>query len=82
MSFRSLLLALLKVGVILGLGAGVAAGIAVIGVYLYLAPGLPPVVTLKDIKLQTPLRVFSRDGKLLAEYGEKRRRPLSLDEIP
>lgn len=43
---------------------------------------LPPVAVLKDIQLQTPLRIFSSDNKLMAEYGEKRRIPVELNEIP
>ncbi|MDX9767359.1 MAG: penicillin-binding protein 1A [Ectothiorhodospiraceae bacterium] len=54
----------------------------VAGAYLYLAPGLPSVEVLRDVQFQVPLRVYSRDGKLLAEYGEKRRIPLRYDEIP
>lgn len=50
--------------------------------YLYLNPDLPPVSTLKETKLQTPLKVFTRDGKLIAEFGEKRRIPLPLSEVP
>ncbi|MDC1284855.1 hypothetical protein N8Y82_02675, partial [Gammaproteobacteria bacterium] len=44
--------------------------------YLILAPQLPAVESLRDIQLQTPLRVFSKEGKLMAMYGEKRRIPL------
>lgn len=50
--------------------------------YLILAPQLPAVESLRDIQLQTPLRVFSKEGKLMAVYGEKRRIPLHYDEIP
>ncbi|MDL0433372.1 penicillin-binding protein 1A [Marinobacter sp. TBZ242] len=52
------------------------------GFYLYLRPGLPPVEQLLDIKLQTPLRVFSADDKLIAEFGEKRRAPVTIEQIP
>jgi penicillin-binding protein 1A len=50
--------------------------------YLYLSPALPDVQTLKDFKLQTPMRVLSADGQLIAEYGEKRRAPLTYKQIP
>lgn len=43
---------------------------------------LPSVTVLKDIQLQTPLRIFSADNKLMAEFGEKRRIPVSLDNVP
>lgn len=58
-------------------------GIAAIGlVYFYVSPELPDVATLKTVKLQTPLRIYSQDGKLISQFGEKRRIPLTLDEIP
>ncbi|MCH8499339.1 MAG: penicillin-binding protein 1A [Marinobacter sp.] len=52
------------------------------GFYLYLRPGLPPVEQLADIKLQTPLRVFTADNRLIAEFGEKRRTPVTIEQIP
>jgi penicillin-binding protein 1A len=52
------------------------------GTYLYLEPQLPSIETLKDVHLQVPLRIYSSDQRLIAEYGEKRREPLSYDEIP
>lgn len=56
--------------------------ITVSGFYLYLRPGLPPVEQLLDIKLQTPLRVLSKDNRLIAEFGEKRRTPITIEQIP
>lgn len=56
--------------------------ITVSGFYLYLRPGLPPVQQLLDVKLQTPLRVFSEDNRLIAEFGEKRRTPITIEQIP
>ncbi len=50
--------------------------------YLILNPDLPDVETLRDVQLQVPLRVFSSDGKLLGIFGEKRRIPVTIDEIP
>ena len=50
--------------------------------YLYLRPSLPPVQQLLDIKLQTPLRVYSQDNRLIAEFGEKRRAPITIEQIP
>src|SRR5688572_9374321 len=50
--------------------------------YVYLAPGLPDVATLKDVRLQVPLRVYSRDGRLIAQIGEYRRIPVSYEDIP
>ena len=50
--------------------------------YLYLSPSLPAVDTLRDFRLQTPLRVYSQDDKLIAEFGEKRRTPIHFDDVP
>src|SRR5699024_3200250 len=52
------------------------------GLYTYIAPQLPDVATLKDIRLQTPMLVYSAEGELIAQYGEKRRIPLRLNQIP
>ena len=52
------------------------------GVYLYLSPNLPDVATLRDVKLQTPMRVYTRDGFLIGQFGEQKRSPLPFDEIP
>lgn len=54
----------------------------IFGFYFYLKPQLPDVATLKDVQLQTPMQVFSQDDKLIAQFGEKRRIPLKLDDIP
>jgi penicillin-binding protein 1A len=56
--------------------------LAVMGAYQYLQPSLPDVTTIKDIRLQVPLRVYSRDGKLIAQFGEQRRIPLAFEAIP
>ncbi len=50
--------------------------------YLYLSPSLPSVDTLRDVHLQTPLRVYTRDNKLIAEFGEKRRTPIRFEDTP
>lgn len=63
-------------------GMSVVAGITSLGAYIYYAPGLPSVETLKDVELQVPLRIYSRDGKLISVYGEKRRKPLDINNMP
>ncbi|WP_281646087.1 penicillin-binding protein 1A [Parendozoicomonas sp. Alg238-R29] len=69
-----------------GLWSGFAAicGAALIfsSAYLYLSPGLPPVETLRDVRLQTPLRIYAADNSLIAEFGEKRRSPVNIEEVP
>lgn len=50
--------------------------------YLYLTPTLPDTEQLKSIQFQTPLRIYSQDKKRIAEFGEKRRTPINIDQIP
>jgi len=58
-------------------------GISAVGItYLIFEPDLPDVETLRDVQLQVPLRVFSEDGKLLGIFGEKRRIPVTVQEMP
>lgn len=52
------------------------------GVYLYLSPNLPDVETLREVKLQTPMRVYTRDDQLIGQFGEQKRSPLPFDQIP
>ncbi|MDD0973645.1 penicillin-binding protein 1A [Pseudomonas fontis] len=52
------------------------------GAFLYLSPSLPSVEALRSIQLQIPLRVYSSDGKLIAEFGEMRRSPIRFADIP
>lgn len=68
------------IGILTGLfGLGV---LSVVIAYLVVAPSLPSVAVLKNIRLQVPLRVYTRDGQLLATFGEKRRIPLTYSQIP
>jgi len=57
-------------------------GLAFLSTYYYLKPTLPDVAVLRDVRLQVPLRVFSRDGRLLAQIGDQRRVPVTWEEIP
>ena len=58
-------------------------GVSAVGVaYLIFAPDLPDVETLHDVQMQVPLRVFSSDGRLLGIFGEKRRIPVTVEEMP
>ncbi|MEM9102032.1 MAG: penicillin-binding protein 1A [Pseudomonadota bacterium] len=53
-----------------------------LGSYLAVGPDIPNVDSLRDTRLQTPMSVYSNNGQLLAEYGQKRRIPITLDEVP
>jgi penicillin-binding protein 1A len=73
-----LLIVATGLGVLLTI-AGVA---GVIGAYFYVAPSLPAAQTIRDIPLQIPLRVFSRDGHLIEEIGQRRRILVTFDDVP
>ena len=66
----------------LGLLGALAAGGLIGGAYYYLEPQLPSIENLRDVRLQVPLRVYSADDKLIAEFGEKRRIPLHYEQLP
>lgn len=46
------------------------------------APELPSVDALREVKFEEPLRVYSRDGALMAEFGVERRRPVPYQDMP
>ena len=50
--------------------------------FLYLDPQLPDAETYRHYRYETPLRILSRDGRLLAEFGERRLMPISLRDAP
>ncbi|ENV4534568.1 peptidoglycan glycosyltransferase/peptidoglycan DD-transpeptidase MrcA [Salmonella enterica] len=75
MKFVKYLLILAVCCILLGAGS-------IYGLYRYIEPQLPDVATLKDVRLQIPMQVYSADGELIAQYGEKRRIPVTLDQIP
>ena len=52
------------------------------GLYAYMEFALPNVSTLNDVHMQIPLRIYSADSKLIAEYGAKRRAPVTINQVP
>ena len=76
-SFRPVLswLALLAVSTLSG-GTMVATA-----AYLYLAPLLPEAEAYRYVQLETPLRVYTSDGRLIDEIGN-RRDPINYEDIP
>ncbi len=53
-----------------------------LGLNLFYKPQLPDAASLKTIEFQIPLKVYSRDGKLITEYGEKLRAPVDFEDLP
>ena len=62
--------------------AGLALTAVVFGGYYYVEPSLPLAAELRDIRLQIPLRVYSRDGRLMQQFGEQKRTPVPYEDIP
>src|SRR5690606_26867721 len=72
----------LRLGLYLALAAAVL-GLATVGIlYWLIAPRLPDVQTLRQVELQEPLTVYSADGKLVALFGETRRYPVRIADVP
>jgi penicillin-binding protein 1A len=58
-------------------------GVATVAVIYYqLKSDLPDVTSIQDIPLQVPMKVLSKDGELISQFGEKRRIPLVREDIP
>ncbi|GHA84739.1 penicillin-binding protein 1A [Cognatilysobacter bugurensis] len=65
-----------------------AAGLTLLGLlalgslYFLIAPKLPDVETLRNVEMQEPMYVYSRDGQLVALFGETRRYPIEIAKVP
>ncbi|MBT8421608.1 MAG: transglycosylase domain-containing protein, partial [Gammaproteobacteria bacterium] len=76
---RRLRWALFCIGLLVSGAMALTAG--VIGAWYFVAPGLPAAETIREIPLQIPLRIYSRDGRLIEEVGERRRILITYDEL-
>ncbi len=56
--------------------------VAVIGAYAWVASDLPSAEAVRNVQLQTPLRVHARGGEVIAVFGDKRRKPVSYEQVP
>ena len=52
------------------------------GLYYSALGSLPDVSELRNVSFETPMQVFTKDGKLIGEFGEAKRIPVPLDQIP
>lgn len=73
---------LLRYTLLASFATAFSAVLAAAALYLYLAPDLPEIDSLRDVRMQVPLRIYSQDGQMISEYGEVRRIPLRYDEFP
>jgi penicillin-binding protein 1A len=68
---------------LIGLFGLVTAGMLLVAfLALLLAPTLPSVDDLAEKRLKVPMRVYTADGQLIAEFGEEKRIPVKIDEVP
>lgn len=56
--------------------------LALYAVYLYIAPSLPNVAELKTAPIEVPMTVYTQDGKLIGEYGDRLSIPVTYDDLP
>ncbi len=77
-----ILFRLLRLGISALLTLCFVSALAFGGIVLYLNPQLPSIANLMDTALQVPLRIYTRDGKLIGEYGDKRRIPVRIQQVP
>lgn len=73
---------LMRLGLYLSLAAVLIGGITLGVLYWLIAPTLPDVSALRNVELQEPLTVTSADGKLIALFGETRRYPVHIENVP
>ena len=52
------------------------------GMYLYIAPSLPEMSSLKKAPLLKPIQIYTADNQLIAEYGGKLSVPVEYKQIP
>lgn len=79
---RGLWISIFKWLAITGITFGILCAIGVGLLYFKIKPELPDVNVLREVKLQMPLRIYTEDSLLIAEYGEKRREPIEISEVP
>ena len=82
MSIRQYIYLSLRVITYMLVVIGVLAASSVALVYWHFMPQLPSIDTLKEVKFQVPLRIYSQDNALIAEFGEQRRIPLGAKDMP
>lgn len=73
-----LVIACLALAVILAL----AVPIGFYGMAMYLSPTLPSIQEIKTANLEMPLQIYSRDNKLIGQYGNRLSLPVTFDDIP
>ena len=56
--------------------------IVVVVAIVYIVPTLPGKEEISDVRLQVPLRVYSENGEIIGTFGDKKRLPVGIEQIP
>ncbi len=72
------LIRFIKLGILLAV-LGIS---ALVGFYFYVKDELPTEESIRDVRFQIPMKIYTQDGELISQFGEKRRTPLTYEEIP
>ncbi len=67
---------------LLGAAFVLSIGAVLTGGYYYVEPTLPEAAELRNIEMQVPLSVYTRDGRLIDQFGEQKRTPVPFDAVP
>ena len=73
---------LIKVSFFSGISICLLSIIVILGTYFAIKPSLPEIKYVDESELQMPLKVFTKDGVLIGEFGEIKRRAINFNEIP
>ena len=73
---------LLKISFFSGISICLLSIIFILGAFFVIKPSLPEIKYVDESELQMPLKVFTKDGVLIGEFGEIKRRSINFDEIP
>jgi penicillin-binding protein 1A len=73
---------IIKISFFSGILMCLLAIIIIFASYLYLKPSLPEINLVDESELQMPLKVFTKDGVLIGEFGEIKRRSTGYEDIP
>ena len=53
-----------------------------IGFFFYFKDELPDEATIRDVRFQIPMKVYTKSGELISQFGEKKRIPVAFNDIP
>ncbi len=73
---------LVKISFFSGISICLLGIIFILGTFFAIKPSLPEIKYVDESELQMPLKVFTKDGVLIGEFGEIKRRSINFDEIP